>query len=134
MMLRPTVFLLFVGLFLGMLGCSGPYVRLSGGRDSFVLDVQTLSEYPTTVSRITISDSDKLTLLDLRAKDADAQIRGFTVKRGENAVPAIVAEHGSFRQVVPQDGTTFFLKPNVEYTVTIWGKRRPSRVKLRFQP
>jgi hypothetical protein len=133
--LRPGVCLLFVGLLLGVLGCmNGPSIRLSGGKDSFTVDVQTLGEYPTTVSRITISDSDKLTLLDLRAKEGDAQIRDFTLKKGENDVPAIVVEHGSLRQVTPQEGTTYFLKPNVEYTVTIWGKRWPSRVKLRFQP
>jgi hypothetical protein len=132
---KSATHLVLVGLLFSMTGCfRGPSIRHSESGDSFTVDVQTLSEYPTTVTRVTISDSERQTLLDLRAKGADAQIRGFALKKGENAVSDIVPEHGSFSQLVPQSGTGYFLRPNVEYTVTIWGKRWPSHVKVRFQP
>lgn len=99
---------------------NAPPLRIIPDGSKLSVDVRTLGEYQTTVARIRLSDlSSRAVVWEVRSNDT-AQIRGFTLNDGENAVQ-IRADHGSYRIIVPSGSSTFQLRRGIGYRLELWG-------------
>jgi len=96
------------------IGHNGPTVSIN---------VSTLGEYPTTITRLRLSDfNSKRVLWEVEAKDGEAQSHGFTLHKGENATePA--TDFGGYQVVTPSRSATFTLSSGREYKIEAWGGR-----------
>ena len=100
---------------------NAPRIRLERGAHSIFVDVQTFGEYPTTITRIRISDIlNNSTVLDLRAQQNIVQIRSFSLVHGRNSAQFSTA-YGSWVTRYPINGDDFLLSSRTPYRVEIWG-------------
>lgn len=82
--------------------------------------MSTLGEYPTTITRIRLSDPhSKVVLWEIHA-DGAAQIHGFTLSEGENPVQ-IDSDHGQYSVLTPSQSANFVLNRGTDYRVEVWG-------------
>jgi len=112
-------FLLLVGWI--ALRWDAPPLRLVRTRTEITVDVQTLGEYQTTVSRIRLSDINQSAVVwELATANGTPQIHEFTLKPGEN--PALLeSSPGTYRVVVPAGGNLFLLEKARKYRIELWG-------------
>lgn len=89
-------------------------VPVGGG---VIVDVQTLGEYMTSVSRIRISDDGGRVIWDVRARGRAPQIWTVKLRCGSNSV--FVPDYPAYEVFVPKS-TTFVLHPKATYIVQVW--------------
>jgi hypothetical protein len=100
---------------------NAPPLSIVHDGSKLTVDVNTLGEYQTTVTRIRLSDvNSRAVVWDLRQPDGTAQIHGFTLNVGKNAAQ-LDSIPGSYRIVVPSDSGTFVLRKGAEYRLELWG-------------
>ena len=88
-----------------------------------VVDVQTLGEYPTTVTRIRLTDLNHSTVVwEITADDGRAQIHTLTLNAGENPAK-IDADFGKYRVIIPERADHFSLRSGTKYRIELWGGR-----------
>jgi len=98
-----------------------PPLRIVRDQSKIGVDVSTFGEYATTITRIRLSDlSGRQVVWELRADTDNAQIRGFTLREGENPT-RIDNEYGTYSVLAPQDSPVFFLHTGAKYKVELWG-------------
>jgi hypothetical protein len=109
-----------------------PNIKVRQENAALMIDVQTLGEYPTTVSHIRLAErSSGNVVFELMPDGKVPQIRGFNLGLGDNPVDLVNADYGAYRVVTPRIGKTFVLMPGHEYELTIWGTGLlPSTVTL----
>ena len=79
-----------------------PPLRVRTTASTATVDVRTLGEYPTSVARVRLLDTtDGRVIWEVRASDADAQIRTISLRIGANSAMPIEVSRGSYRVVVP---------------------------------
>lgn len=100
--------------------CDAPPLRVLHDNEKTRIDVSTLGEYPTTVSRVRLSDSNGRAVWELRADHGVAQIHGVTLVRGQNP-SQIQSDYGVYTVVTPQGSTTFVLTTGTRYKIEVWG-------------
>ena len=81
------------------------------------LDVQTLGEYMTSISRIRISDDRGIVIWDVRAKGQVPQIWTVKLSCGSNSV--FVPDHPEYQVFAPKS-STFILHAKATYFVQVW--------------
>lgn len=86
------------------------------------LDVQTLGEYMTSISRIRISDDRGTVIWDVRADGLAPQIFYVKLRCGSNSV--FVPEYPEYKVLVPK-GPTFVLHGKKTYVAEVWSPKGP---------
>jgi hypothetical protein len=116
-------------------GCrSKPPVKIVTADGSVVVDVQTLGEYPTTVTHVRLTEANGPTVWEIRAEQGTPQIHNLTFAPGANPVTLAHPDSGQYEIVVPK-GSSFILDPNKTYTVELWGasdQGKPVKSDFRF--
>ena len=115
--------LLLVVLFV-MTGCVGAPFEIKVKGRSAQVDVSTLGEYPTSVSRIRLSETDSHKVVwEIVAGKQVPQIWGLTLKVGANpAKLARIFAGREYRLVRPQKQPSFILRENVRYRLEMWNQ------------
>ena len=102
---------------------NAPPLKIIRNGPKVTVNVSTLGEYPTTITRIRLSDvRTKAVLWEISADNGEAQIRGFTLIAGENTVH-VDADYGSYRVVEPSQSGLFTLNQGIEYRLQLWGAK-----------
>lgn len=133
--LRRLVFLALLGLAGWATACGGgPPLRVKGDKDGLVVDVQTLGEYQTTVTRVRFSDAATGTVLwEVSAKSGEPQIHEFALKPGVNSSRIASAATGTLETVVPAGPETITLARGQVFRIEVWGKSgQPSSATFTF--
>jgi hypothetical protein len=100
-----------------------PYLAVKYSEGKATVHLETLGEYPTTITHVQIADwVSGDVVLDLRAESGTPQLRNFSIFPGKNSVSAIEPQYGSYRTIRPNGSTSFFIQKGRKYRVTIWGK------------
>ena len=102
-----------------------PPLRVTSGDTDVVIGVETLGEYPTTISRIRISEKKSgMAILELHAEGGRLpQIWNITLKQGGNTTDSIgLPEVELYRIVTPAGGQGFTIEKETTYLVEVWGK------------
>jgi hypothetical protein len=88
------------------------------------IDVSTLGEYPTSVSRIRLSERDSGKVLwELASVQRVPQIWDFTLSMGPNSVELVdAAQNHKYRVVHPTGASSFELRRRVAYRVELWNQ------------
>jgi hypothetical protein len=108
------------GLWIGVRWIWSPPLRINRTESKIAIDTSFFGEYPTTVSRIRMSDVHNRTVLwEIQAATPDTQIRGFSLNEGANPV-LIKPTYGSYRLVVPSNSATFTLSNSSVYELELW--------------
>ncbi|MGO9440557.1 MAG: hypothetical protein ACLPXM_08440 [Terriglobales bacterium] len=122
-----------------LVGCaSRPSIRLTQTADTVVVHVETLGEYPTTITRVRLTDRNTgEVVLDLTAlfppTDNRSQIYKITLCAGQNNIATAFPEYEAYRAVTPAFEKTFALKRGKEYLIEMWGKSsRASKAVIEF--
>lgn len=124
--------LLLAAALLALAGCLAvPFaVRVKG--DVATIDVSTLGEYPTSVSRIRLSEvSHQAVVWEVAAGSRVPQIWGLALRVGDNPAALTSAFQGrGYRVVYPMGKSVFVLKRRTLYRLEMWnssGWRRSSQ-------
>jgi hypothetical protein len=128
------------------IGCDRPPLRLSRMGDTFVVDVQTLGEYQTSIARIRLTRGQEI-VWEATARERAAQLHTFGLRIGSNpGVPQECAGgHRSacdrprasegFVVLTPAGDGAFRIDPGANYELEVWGSTSPwSRVAVRLSP
>jgi len=99
---------------------NAPPLRIVGSGARLTADVSTLGEYPTTVTRIRLSDARSHGVVWEVSADGIAQLHGFTLVAGQNAA-RVSPDYGSYRVITPSSADSFLLREGTEYTIELWG-------------
>ena len=98
-----------------------PPLRLRMSASEVVVDVQTLGEYPTTITRVCLSDlSQSRVVWEIVTKHGTPQIHEFSLKPNDNPT-MLDAQYGDYRVVVPIGAGHVALRRGVKYRIELWG-------------
>lgn len=93
------------------------------------LDVQTLGEYKTSISRIRVSDDRGAVVWEVRAEGLAPQIFSIKLRCGSNSV--FIPEYPEYKVLVPQ-APTFVLHGKATYVAEVWSPRGPFSARRNF--
>jgi len=113
---------LVVGL-LWLLACSGkPPLRVHHDHGEVVIDVATLGEYRTSISRLRLTDIESQSVIwEFAQKTGEPQIVTVSVRPGPNSATPPEGISGKYELLVPRDGGSFTLVAGRRYRVEVWG-------------
>ena len=112
-----------------LVACCAPSLRVIRDGQSAIIDVQTLGEYGTSISRIRLTDATTKTVVwELASKTGEPQIWTVKVHPGSNDTH-VHAEAGTFQVLIPNTAESFVLVAGRSYVIEVWGLngRRSSR-------
>jgi hypothetical protein len=117
-----AIFIAFIAIKI-VAGIAGlPPLHIDLQNDTATVDIRTLSEYPTEVTRLVISSKEEGVLLNA-VNDVDpTQIGKFTLHVGDNSPQAIALDSGRFKSLIPAGGKSFALRRGVNYQIQLWNK------------
>jgi hypothetical protein len=116
---RAACLLLFAATLVA--GACAPPLRVVHERDGVTLDVRTLGEYLTSISRLRLSDAAGTVVWEMQAQGTVPQVFTVSLVRGANPSTLVGAEYGAYTVVVPAGSPTFSLEPGRTYTIQVWG-------------
>jgi len=126
-MKRETKVVLVLSLLLAIvvtiyLRLDRPYIGLQHQKNSVAIDVQTLGEYPTTVSHIRLTEvSSGKVVFEVVRDHGTPQLHTFTLAAGDNTTDLIDPQSGDYRIATPVTDKKFSLRFGEEYKLAIWG-------------
>ena len=105
-------------------GCSKPPLWVEYDKGLVVLNLQTLGEYPSEVSRLVLTECEtEVVLWQVEAAEGSPQIWRITLSAGENASDLNdTAVGGRYQVMVPAAGQPVVLSAGTSYCVKAWGK------------
>jgi len=116
--------LLITVVSIALSGCSPP-LRIKPNEKGVLIDVQTLGEYQTSISRLRLADDRTGKVLwELVAVSEAPQINKVQLSAGAN--PARIVGRPldrKYRVVTPAGRDTFQLEAGAKYTIEVWGER-----------
>jgi hypothetical protein len=126
--------ILLVAACLELAGCLAVPFDVKVDGKVATIDVSTLGEYPTSVSRIRLSQvSNQSVVWELIAGSKIPQIWSLTLHVGENSVALENTFHGrSYKIVHPLHNSTFALKENTRYRLELWNESGWRRTAQEF--
>lgn len=100
-----------------------PTLRTENNQDFVTVHLETLGEYPTTVSRLRLQETQSGDILwEVQRASGTTQLWNVRFREGMNPAGLdAVTGGGSLEVVVPANSEHFFLEASKEYTLTIWG-------------
>ena len=110
-----------------------PPIKCEASGKNMIVHLETLADYPTSIDRIVIAESDRPDPPVFEARSEDhAQIHRFMIHAGSNDVGVLHPSSGTYQTLIP-DGRSFVLIPNELYRVTVCkaGKCRSSPFTFR---
>jgi hypothetical protein len=117
-------------------GCNDePKVKVQANRGTVAIDLQTLGEYPTTISHVRLSDKrNKATIWEIKTKSGTPQLHGLTFKLGENSVSLADPDTGTYTVLSPATSKVFQLERGGSYELEVWKREggTPARVAIKF--
>jgi hypothetical protein len=132
--ITPAVAVLL--LFACSFGCgNSPSVRVSTWGGTAKIDVATLGEYPTTITRIRLQNQQSHAVVwEVKALSGTPQIHGLILKKGVNPVSLAGADAGTYAIVSPLNSKIFQLDSGVIYTLELWNSASggPAKVSIQF--
>jgi hypothetical protein len=113
-----------------------PFIAVRHQNAAVVIDVQTLGEYPTTISRIRLVEvSSGKVVFEVIRKTGTPQLTSFSLSAGDNSIDIIDPKYWDYKVATPSTGKTFALRPKDDYELAMWGTGwLPYRVKFRVAP
>jgi hypothetical protein len=85
-------------------------------------DVQTLGEYPTTVTHVRLMKTPNgPTVWEIKAKLGTPQIHKLAFVAGMNSVALAHPDSGEYEVIIPKEKSSFILEKNTTYTIEMWG-------------
>ena len=127
--------LVTVGLAVLLASCEmiKPPLRVMHEKDGVVVDVQSLGEYPTNVTRIRITDTATgRTVWEVVPGSSGLQFNTILLRAGANKTDQPEFFRGTVKVITP-NGATFTLEPQKRYEVMVWGSgtaRVPARAEF----
>ena len=97
-----------------------PPLTVTATQSEAVIDAQTLGEYPTAVSRLTISSQEDGTVLDIRSPRGRIALTTFVLRSGHNDLKQIVVDSGPHKSEYSSQQSAFTLRRGVRYRIRIW--------------
>jgi len=116
--------LYLVLLFLAVLAsCSkGPGIRIELLEDSVLVHMETLGEYPTTITRIKLIDmATGTTVWEIHSGGRASQLWRVPLKGDMNPVLPPIA-NGAYAVTQPQGASSFLLQTGQSYQIQVWGE------------
>jgi hypothetical protein len=121
-----------IAIFVGVatLACTRPPLRVHRVGDQFIVDVQTLGEYPTTVTSIRLRRGDEV-VWDVKAREK-VQIHTFRLRVGSNPSVPVACGGGpppacdhpepldGYVATRPESGS-FAIERGSRYRLDVWG-------------
>lgn len=119
-----------------LFGCTDkPPVKIQRSRDTVRVDLQTLGEYPTTISHVRLRNvRTGNTVWEIKTRSGTPQLHALTFKEGENPVALADPDSGTYTTLTPADSKTFQLNPAESYELEIWkhDQSSPAQVSISF--
>jgi hypothetical protein len=85
-----------------------------------VVDVQTLGEYSTTITRVRLTDLNQSRVVwEIVTERGTPQIHDFALKLNDNSI-MLDAQYGDYRVLVPIGASHFALRKGVTYRIELW--------------
>jgi len=108
--------------------CGSPPLRVTRSSTGITIDVQTLGEYQTTISRIRLTDSERQVIVwEVAASSGTPQLHTIPLIDGTNTVLPFNVHAGAYKVVAPSGRPTFTLERGRTYQIEVWGERgRPA--------
>jgi hypothetical protein len=126
----------FIGL-ICTLSCSNNHsFKVTRSGNSVHVDLQTLSEYPTTIVHVRVSNQKtKTTIWEIKAKSGTPQLHGLTLREGENPSSLADPDSGTYAVLVPLESQNFRLQHGIVYEIEVWKNEQsgPSRASFEFE-
>lgn len=133
---NPALSSVAIATALFMLGClSWPPLAIHVHDGRAEVDVRSLGEYGTAISRIRLTCHGNSEVIWDVANPDSPQIPGFALQVGENSVlPGRLRDFG-FRVSTPATAESFRLATGVEYVIEVWaeGQRKVASQVFRFE-
>jgi hypothetical protein len=95
------------------------------------LDVQTLGEYQTSISRIRVSDDGGKVIWEVKARGRAPQIHKINLRCGANT--AHIPEFDEYELLFPRSSEAFVLKEKRRYSVEVWAPKAPLPSRAAFE-
>lgn len=117
------------------ISCLKPPLTLEQQGEGLKVNIATLGEYPTSVSRIQVRDVEKGEVVwELKATKRVPQLWGFDLTPGDNPVEPEGVVNGNYEVVAPKQGRSFALQAGRRYEVSVWNKQgsRKQAASFRF--
>jgi hypothetical protein len=95
------------------------------------IDMRTLGEYQTSISRIRLSDVQRRVVWEVEAQGNVPQIFAVELHCGRNQVR--IPEYNEYKVKTPASSDTFALAGNEDYTVEVWGVDKLMRARGYFR-
>ena len=114
---------LALALVLSLSACNWPkpplrIVNVAGG---VTVDVQTLGEYVTSISRVRVAEEGGKVVWELKARAMqEPQLNTIGLRCGSNPADIPERDLDEYEVVVPASSKTFFLSGNKTYVVQVW--------------
>jgi hypothetical protein len=104
--------------------CTGaPSLRVTKDRSSVIIDVRTLGEYQTSVTRLRLTDvGNDAVIWELSVKSGEPQIDEILLSLGANSSTLRGVQAGTYEVIVPKSSDIFVIEQSRTYTVEVWGK------------
>jgi hypothetical protein len=104
--------------------CSGePPLRITHDKGNVIIDVRTLGEYQTSVTRLRLTDvGNNAVVWEFRVKSGEPQIDEIVLTPGANRSMLRGVRAGTYEVIFPKSSDTFVLEHNRTYTVELQGR------------
>src|SRR5580704_1897708 len=132
---RHSIVARIVGMTIMLLcaqGCSSrPPVKVAMSGDTAKVSVETLGEYPTTITRARLRDESMHSVVwEVEANHGAPQIHWFVLKSGINSASGLQPIAGSYKIVTPQKSESFELLPNRPHQLDLWSQATGSSASV----
>jgi hypothetical protein len=119
-----------------LVACSAkPPVRVLNVGDAVVVDVETLGEYPTTISRVRLTNPQThSTIWEIKANSGTPQLHAMILREGDNSVSLADPDTGTYTVVSPPNSRIFRLERGVRYELELWREANsaPAHLTIRL--
>lgn len=117
---RTNLGIFSVGVSLAMSACGGsPPLRVVRNGEAVNVDLRTLGEYQSSVSRVILREGDADIIWEVDAVDPWQQPDGFELRRGANSALLRDTQGRRFKVVAPAIGNSFVLDEGRSYHLEV---------------
>jgi hypothetical protein len=132
-MMRQVGAATLLALLFSSFGCLKPPLALKREGHGIEVNVSTLGEYPSSISRIQLRDLQTESIVwEVRAKGKVPQIWKVSLAPGLNSSTLASVLNGHYDVVVPRSSISFRLYRGRPYEISIWNEAGSRKQEARF--